>query len=99
MITISYNILLFLNNFVLKGCSNDHYKSKAEDEKCEPCPVGKTNNAMHTNCDCKEDHYIADNEDGPCYGMYLNQYGAFTSKVASSNPSSVLQCDSNPVLM
>ena len=60
--------------FLLKGCLIDYYKSTAGDERCLKCPNGKTNNAMHTNCECKEDHYIGENKDGPCYGMYPKYY-------------------------
>ena len=24
---------------------------------------------MHTECECKEDHYVAEKDDGKCYGM------------------------------
>lgn len=27
---------------------------------------------MHTECECKEEHYVAEKDDGKCYGMYLH---------------------------
>ncbi|CAB4021380.1 Ephrin type-B receptor 1, partial [Paramuricea clavata] len=48
-------------------CLTDYYKNVVGDEACHKCPDGKTNNMMHTKCKCKKDHYIGDNESGPCF--------------------------------
>ena len=69
--TKEYNISIFFNNFSLKGCPTNDFKSVVGDSKCQRCPNGKTNNTMHTTCGCKKDHYIGENKEGPCYGMYL----------------------------
>jgi hypothetical protein len=65
-------MIIIYNCFLLKDCPADQYKNTTGNEKCQKCPKGKENITMHTGCECKKDHYIGDNEDGPCYGMYIN---------------------------
>ena len=58
--------------FLIKGCSTYHYKGTVGNTKCLKCRNGKTANTIHTKCECKDDHYIGNDKDGPCYGMYPN---------------------------
>ena len=60
--------------FFSKECPTDYYKTIIGDETCQKCLYGKTNNTMHTQCGCKEDHYVGDDEDDPCYGTFLFLY-------------------------
>ena len=61
--------------FFLKGCPTDYYKNTiTKYERCQKCPEGRKNNAIHTRCECKKDHYTGEDEDGPCYGIYLNHF-------------------------
>jgi hypothetical protein len=69
---------MLLDNFLLKGCSTDHYKNAIGNKTCQKCSKGRTNNETHTGCKCKEDRYTGDDEDGPCYGMYLKCVKPFT---------------------
>ena len=55
--------------FHVKGCENGFYKNTIENSKCKKCPDGKTNNTMHTECDCKKDHKLGKDVKGSCYGM------------------------------
>ena len=59
-----------VNQFSPKACQTDYYKNNTGNQGCQRCPEGKTNHTMHTVCECKKDHYVGDDEDGPCYGMY-----------------------------
>ena len=58
------------NNHECSQCTTDRYKSTTGNERCKKCPDGRKSNAMHTMCECIEDHYIlGDDEDGSCYGV------------------------------
>lgn len=57
----------FFDILVCKGCDMDKYKRTIEDIDCKSCPEGKTNNKMHTDCECKTDHYVGETENGKCY--------------------------------
>ena len=61
----------FFSNQRCLGCLSDHYKTTIANERCQKCPDGRTNNTMHTQCKCKKDHYIGDDKDGPCYGIFF----------------------------
>ncbi|XP_028394194.1 angiopoietin-1 receptor-like isoform X2 [Dendronephthya gigantea] len=50
-------------------CQKDFYKTTLGDSPCQKCPSGKTNNTMHTECDCLKRHYIGDDDNGPCYAV------------------------------
>ena len=63
-------LLFFLNQFSPKVCQTYYYKNNTGNQGCQRCPEGKTNHTMHTGCKCKKNHYVGDDEDGPCYGMY-----------------------------
>ena len=64
-------LLNAIKKFPPEGCQTDFYKDAIGDEECDECPnrEGKTNNTMHTGCECMKDRYPGDDEDGPCYGM------------------------------
>ena len=55
-------------------CLTDYYKTTIGNERCQKCPDGRTNNPMHTQCQCQEDHYIGDDEDGSCYALPSEVY-------------------------
>ena len=65
----------FLSNHSCTRCPTDHYKTTTGDESCKKCSDhGRTTDTMHTLCQCKEDHYIGDDEDGPCYALPSEVY-------------------------
>ena len=70
-----------------------------KDERCQKCPEGRKNNAIHTECDCKKGHYTGEDEDGPCYGMYLNHfYNTCMIKAKNSSEGFSLYQISNGVM-
>ncbi|XP_046850241.1 ephrin type-B receptor 2-like [Xenia sp. Carnegie-2017] len=56
-------------NMKCMRCDIDKYKRTIEDIDCKSCPEGKTNNKMHTDCECKADHYVGETENGKCYSL------------------------------